>query len=83
MGSGIEGRGIPTTLGVADEVDVAVDINPYKQDMFIAGTGHEVVSPERLVGIRPDLVVAMNAVYVDEIRERLSALGLDANVVPA
>jgi len=82
-GAGSKAVAFLTTLGIAEEVDVAVDINPYKQDMFIAGTGHEVVSPERLVEIRPDLVVAMNAVYVDEIREQLHALGLDANVVPA
>lgn len=82
-GAGSKAVAFLTTLGVAEEVAVAVDINPYKQEMFIAGTGHEVVSPERLIDIRPDLVVVMNAVYVDEIRQQLSALGLSADVVPA
>jgi hypothetical protein len=49
--------------------------------MFIAGTGHRVVAPEALVEVRPDLVVAMNPIYVDEIREQLLGLGLAPRVV--
>ncbi len=82
-GAGSKAVAFLTTLGIEEEIDVAVDINPFKQDMFVAGTGHEVVAPERLVDVRPDLVVAMNAIYVDEIRDRLHALGLSAEVVAA
>ena len=82
-GAGSKAVAFLTTLGIEEEIDVAVDINPFKQDMFVAGTGHEVVSPERLVDVRPDLVVAMNAVYVGEIQERLHTLGLEAKVVAA
>ncbi|HEY7793413.1 MAG TPA: class I SAM-dependent methyltransferase [Gaiellaceae bacterium] len=80
-GAGSKAVGFLTTLGVGPEVEVAVDINPFKQDMFIAGTGHRVVAPEELVGVRPDLVVAMNPIYVDEIREQLAGLGLSPRVV--
>jgi SAM-dependent methyltransferase len=82
-GAGSKAVAFLTTLGIEEEIDVAVDINPFKQNMFVAGTGHEVVAPEQLVQLRPDLVIAMNAIYVDEIRERLGALGLDAQVVAA
>ena len=82
-GAGSKAVAFLTTLGIEEEIDVAVDINPFKQDMFVAGTGHEVVSPERLVDVRPDLVVAMNAVYVGEIQERLHTLDLEAKVVAA
>jgi hypothetical protein len=40
-----------------------------------------VVAPEELVAVRPDLVVAMNPIYVDEIREQLAKLGLSPRVV--
>ena len=59
----------------------AVDINPHKQGMFIAGTGHEVLAPESLRDLRPELVIAMNSIYVDEIRGQLQPLGLSPRVV--
>jgi ABC-type hemin transport system substrate-binding protein len=80
-GASSKAVGFLTTLGVGPEVEVAVDINPFKQDMFVAGTGHRVVAPEELVAVRPDLVVAMNPIYVDEIREQLAGLGLSPRVV--
>ncbi len=46
-----------------------VDINPYKQGMFLPGTGHEVLAPEILIEIKPDLVVVMNQIYRAEITE--------------
>ena len=51
-GAGSKGVAFLTTLGIEEEIDVAVDINPFKQGMFMAGTGHEVVAPERLAGGR-------------------------------
>ncbi|HWN21628.1 MAG TPA: class I SAM-dependent methyltransferase, partial [Gaiellaceae bacterium] len=51
-GAGSKAVAFLTTLGIEEEIHVAVDINPFKQDMFVAGTGHEVVAPERLVDIR-------------------------------
>ena len=65
--------GMNSVLGV-------VDINPLKQGKFVAGTGHEVVAPERIVEIGVDRVVAMNPLYVDEIREQLLDLGYRGTV---
>jgi hypothetical protein len=42
----------------------------------LAGTGHEVLAPDDLVVRPPDLVIAMNSVYLDEIGARLTSLGL-------
>ena len=75
-GAGSKGVAFLTTLAGGDEVAYAVDINPYKQGKFLAGTGHEVLAPDALPASPPDLVVAMNDVYVGEIRARLDALGL-------
>ncbi|MGE3619297.1 MAG: class I SAM-dependent methyltransferase [Acidimicrobiia bacterium] len=80
-GAGSKGVAFLTGLGVVDEIEYAVDINPHKHGMFMAGTGQQIVAPEALVEYRPDLVVVMNPVYLDEIGESLRALGLDPRVV--
>jgi hypothetical protein len=81
-GSGSKGVSYLTTLGLRDEIDAVVDINPHKWGRFLAGTGHEIVGPDSLKEIRPDVVVVMNAIYVDEIRRELNARGLDPEIVP-
>jgi SAM-dependent methyltransferase len=81
-GAGSKGVAFLKTLASGDEVAYAVDINPYKAGKYLAGAGHRVLAPEALLEVPPDLVVAMNAVYVTEIRERLALLGLsDTEVV--
>ena len=47
-GAGSKGVAFLSMLGVGDEVDYAVDVNPGKHGMFMPGTGHEIVSPNRL-----------------------------------
>lgn len=79
-GAGSKGVGFLSTLGLAEEIAFAVDVNPAKQGMFMPGTGHEIVGPERLQTVRPDLVVVMNPIYVDEIRRDLEGLGVSATV---
>ena len=74
-GAGSKAVSFLTSLELQDEVACAVDINPYKRGRFLAGTGHRVVAPEDLLDQPPDLVVAMNCVYVDEIRADLVRLG--------
>ena len=53
-----------------------MDVNPYKQGKFMAGSGMHVVAPAALREYRPDLVVAMNPIYLDEIGSELAALGV-------
>ena len=82
-GAGSKGVSYLTTLGLQDEIGYAVDINPFKQGMFMAGTGQEVVSPDFLQRYEPDLVVAMNSIYLDEIRAELDRIGVAAELVGA
>jgi SAM-dependent methyltransferase len=77
-GAGSKGVSFLTTLDVGEEVAYAVDINPFKQRKFLAGTGHAVVGPAHLVEEPADLVVAMNSIYLPEIRAQLDGLGLQA-----
>ncbi|MCH8271549.1 MAG: SAM-dependent methyltransferase, partial [Planctomycetes bacterium] len=79
--SGSKGVAFLTTLGVTDEIDCVVDINPHREGTFMAGTGHEIVSPESLADHGVDNVIVMNPIYVDEIRGTLSEMGLHPNVV--
>jgi hypothetical protein len=82
-GAGSKGVSYLTTLGENTAIDFAVDINPYKQGMYMAGTGQRIVAPEFLADYRPDLVVAMNDIYLDEIRAELDHLGVDADLIGA
>jgi SAM-dependent methyltransferase len=81
-GGGSKAVAFLTTLGAGDEIACAVDINPCKQDTYLAGTGHRVVSPARLKETPPDRVIVMNPVYMAEIRRDLDRLGLAPALVP-
>ena len=76
-GSGSKGV---TFLGaleaMAGRVSHVVDINPHRQGMHMAGSGHPIVGPAALHDIRPDTVIVMNRVYVEEVGASLAALGL-------
>ena len=79
-GSGSKAVSYLTTLGITDEIEYVVDINPHKRGKFLAGTGHEIVLPEFLVEYRPDAVIVMNPIYGDEIRKGLERLGLHPDI---
>lgn len=79
-GGGSKAVAFLTSLRDPSQVDLVVDINPHKQGRFIAGTGHAVVAPDRLLALQPDLVVAMNGVYRSEIQSDLDELGLHAQL---
>ncbi len=81
-GSGSKGVAFLTTLKISSEIAYAVDINPHKHGTFMAGTGHEIVGPEFLHDYRPDVVIVMNPVYLDEIQNDLNRLDLSAQLMP-
>lgn len=80
-GSGSKGVSFISNLGITDEVVAAVDINPHKWGKFMVGSNHEIISPESLTEIQPNLVVAMNPIYIDEIQAELDKYGVDAELV--
>lgn len=57
-------------------IDYVVDINPHRQQTYMAGTGQQIIAPHVLKEYRPDVVIIMNAVYRQEIQHDLSQLGL-------
>jgi SAM-dependent methyltransferase len=79
-GSGSKAVSYLNTLGIRDEIEFVVDINPHKHGRFLAGTGHKIVGPEHLRSYQPDAVIVMNSIYLDEIRRNCDALGVGATV---
>ncbi|WP_462186775.1 MULTISPECIES: class I SAM-dependent methyltransferase [unclassified Frankia] len=80
-GSGSKGVSFLATLGpAAGLVRYAVDINPHKHGMFMAGSGHRIVPSEWLREDRPDLLIIMNPIYRDEIAGELTRLGVDTEL---
>ena len=75
-GAGSKGVTFLNALETQDQIVYAVDINPRKQGMYLAGTGQQVVPPEFLRDHQPDVVIVMNPIYEDEIRQTTGSLGL-------
>jgi SAM-dependent methyltransferase len=80
-GGGSKGATYVNTLRVGDDIACLVDINPFMQGKFIAGAGSEIVAPERLTEIRPDVVFLMNPIYRAEVQGDLDRLHVDAELV--
>jgi hypothetical protein len=80
-GSGSKGVAFLTSLNLNGAIEYVVDINPYRQGKFMAGTGQEIVGPEFLRQYKPDLAIVMNPIYRTEIREDLRRMRLTTEVV--
>lgn len=81
-GAGSKGVAFLTTLNIQEDIEFAVDINPYKHNHYMAGTGQKIVSPEFLKTYQPDIVLVMNPIYTDEIARHLNQLGVLAALMP-
>ncbi|CAM3429746.1 class I SAM-dependent methyltransferase [Occultella aeris] len=80
-GGGSKGVAFLAALGAdAALVDGVVDINPFKQNQYMAGTGHRVLAPKDLTDAEPALVIVMNGAYRTEIVTELTDLGLAPTV---
>jgi hypothetical protein len=75
-GGGSKGAAFLSAVDASGVIDYVVDINPFRQQTFMAGTGQPIVAPNFLKGYRPDVVIIMNAIYRAEILRDLNQLGL-------
>jgi len=80
-GSGSKSVAFLTTLQITDEIKYVVDINPHRQKTYMAGTGHEIVTPKFLKEYKPDVVIVMNEIYKDEISKDLYDMGLSPKIL--
>jgi FlaA1/EpsC-like NDP-sugar epimerase len=58
------------------QVEYAIDINPHKQGMYVAGTGQQIVPPKFLQDYQPDVIIVMNPIYRREIQKLTKKRGL-------
>lgn len=82
-GAGSKGITFLNMLQTEEIIDYAVDLNVRKQGMYITGTGQQIVAPEFLQEYQPDVIIVMNPIYTDEIRQMLATLNVDAELIGA
>ena len=80
-GAGSKAVAFLTTLGVSDEVEFAIDINPHKNMTYLPGTGHQVMMPAHLKERPPDVVIFMNPIYCQEVKADLENIGLSPEIL--
>jgi SAM-dependent methyltransferase len=80
-GAGSKGVTFLNLVRADGAVEYAVDVNPYKQDKFVAGTGQQIVAPAFLRQYQPDYVILMNDVYKAEIGQTLQSLGIRPEII--
>ena len=82
-GAGSKGVTFLNVLQTQDQIRYIVDINPRKRGMFVVGSGQEIVPPEFMREVQPDVVILMNPLYREEIAQTMADLGLKAEFVIA
>ena len=80
-GSGSKGVTFLNLLTQGSQIEYAVDINPRKQGKFIPGTGQPIVSPDYVADRPADVVIVMNPLYKEEIRDTLAQMGLAPEIL--
>lgn len=70
-GAGSKGVTFLNVMKQYGSINWAVDISPHKHGKFIPGSGQEVIAPDRLVEIKPNHVLVLNPLYLNEIQETL------------
>ena len=80
-GAGSKGVTFLNVVGGGEGIEHVIDVNDRKHGRHVPGTGQLVRGPDALGTLRPDVVLVMNRLYVDEIRGRVEAAGAGAEVV--
>lgn len=75
-GSGSKAVSFLNAVDPDQRVRYVTDVNPHRHGHFLPATGQEIVPQTALCEINPDLVIAMNRIYADEIRRDLDSMGL-------
>jgi SAM-dependent methyltransferase len=79
-GAGAKGVTFLNLLKVRGAIEYIVDMNFRKHWKYVAGTGQQIVPPEFLQAYRPEVVIVMNPIYEEEIRQLVADLGLTCEV---
>jgi SAM-dependent methyltransferase len=80
---GAGSKGVTFANVTANEVSALagiVDINPRKHGKYVAGCGLPVIAPEQLVSLKPEIVLLLNDIYHEEVKDFLTSHGLKAEI---
>jgi SAM-dependent methyltransferase len=78
---GAGAKGVTFLNAVGEKgIEYVVDLNGHKHGRYISGTGQQVVPPAFLREYRPDVVLVMNPIYRNEIRDQIWSLGMKMEV---
>lgn len=80
-GAGSKGVTFLNTLKVDKQIKYVIDINPRKHGKYVPGSGQKIVSPEFLHEYKPDIVIIMNTIYNNEIRQITKKMNVTAKLV--
>ena len=78
-GAGSKGVTFLNVLNIESGIESVVDVNPHKHGLYVPGTGQQVVSPDDLSGIGPEVIITMNPLYADEIEKMIDDRHLRKN----
>lgn len=79
-GAGSKGATFLNINRLDTDIHYVVDINPRKQGKYVSGAGQEIVPPDFLRDYHPDVVLIMNPVYGEEIRQVINGLNLSCEI---
>lgn len=80
-GSGSKCVSFLSATSISDEIEYVVDINPHRQGFYVAGTGQHIVDPVFLKKYKPDIVIVMNKIYLEEIEQDLQGMNLTTEIL--
>ena len=80
-GSGSKCVSFMTTLGIKDEIEYIVDINPHRHGKFIPAAGKKIMSPDFMKKYKPDVTIVMNPMYCNEIQKMLDDMKVTTEII--
>ena len=81
-GVGSKGVTFLNTLRNESHIKYGVDLSMYKHGKYVAGTGQKIMPPDFLKKYKPDVVIVMNPIYIEEIQQMMKQMNLSSRVIP-
>ena len=81
-GSGSKCVSFLSAVGVDEEIDSVVDINPHRHGKYLPCSGKRISAPDLLRTRRPDAVLVMNPIYCKEIGRHIEFMRVEAELIP-
>lgn len=68
-------------LDLNQTIDIVIDINPNRHKKYLPGSGIKISPPENLQDKKPDVVLVLNAIYLEEIKQSCFLMGIDPQFI--